>query len=157
MRSIGQKNHVSVLVLLDLSAVCDTVVHKLLLDTLEQRFVIRDMVLKWYTSYLTEGMQTFQVRTDKLKTFAVYCNLPQDSVLGPLKFIAYTEDLPSVVEEHNVDPYLYADDGQLDDHLLLFNVGAAIPKMENCVDVVHKWYASKRLQLNPSKTEVIWY
>ena len=72
-----------------------------------------------------------------------------------LKFIGYTEDLPSVVEEHNVDPYFYADGGQLKDHLLLSDVGAAIPKMENCVDAVHKLCASKRLQLNPPKMEVI--
>ena len=37
-----------------------------------------------------------------------------------------------MVEEHNVDPYLYADDGQLNDQLLLSDVGAAIPKLENC-------------------------
>ena len=79
------------------------------------------------------------------------------SVRGPLKLIAYTKDLPSVVEEHNVDPYLYADGGQLNDHLLPSDITAAIPKMENCVDAVHKWCTSKRLQLNPSKIEVIWF
>ena len=67
-------------------------------------------------------------------------------------FIAYTEDLSSVVEEHNMDPNLYADNCQLNDHLLL-----SIPKMENCVDAVHKWSAFKHLQVNPSKTEVIWF
>ena len=82
---------------------------------------------------------------------AVNCSVPYDSVLGPLKFIAYTEDLQSVVEEHN-----YANDGQLNVHILLSDVSAAIPKMENCVDAGNKWYDSKRLQLNPSKTEIIW-
>ena len=53
--------------------------------------------------------------------------------------------------------YLYADDSQLDDHLLLSDISAAIPKMENCVAAVPKWCASKRLQLNLSKTEVIWF
>ena len=76
--------------------------------------------------------------------------MPQGSVFESLKFIAYTEDLSSVVEEQNVDPYLYADDGKLNNHLLLYDVGAVISKTENCVDAVHKYYASKRLQLNPS-------
>ena len=67
----------------------------------------------------------------------------QGFVLGPSKFIAYTEDRPAVVENHNVDPYLFADDRQLIE--LLSDVGAAIPKMENCVDAVHKWCASRRL------------
>ena len=97
------------------------------------------MALKWYTSYLAEQRtQSFQVGTDKSKTFAVNCSAPQSSVLEPLKFIAYTEDLPSVVEQHNLDPYLYGDYGQLNDHLLLFDVSATIPKMENCLDAVHK-------------------
>ena len=54
--------------------------------------------------------------------------MPQGSFLGPLKFIAYTEDLPSGVEEHNVNSYLYADDDQFNDHLLMPNVDIAIPK-----------------------------
>ena len=48
--------------------------------------------------YLAGQMQNFQVGTDKSKTFAVNCSVPQGSILGPLKFLAYTEDLPSVVE-----------------------------------------------------------
>ena len=93
----------------------NTVVHKHLLDTQERRFGIRDFARKWHTSYLAELTQTFQVGTDKSKTFAVNCSLPQGSVLGPLKFIAYTEYLSSVVDEYNVNTYFYADDGQLND------------------------------------------
>ena len=95
------------------------------------------MTLKWYTSYLAEPTQTFQVETDKSKTSAVDCSVPQ----GSLKVIAYTDDLPPVIEEHNVDPYLYTDDGQLDDHILLF----AILKMENFVAAVHRWSSTKSI------------
>ena len=62
-----------------------------------------------------------------------------------------------MIELHNVDSYLYAGDGKPNDHLLLFNIDAVIPKMENCVDAVHKWCASKCLKLNASKTEVTWF
>ena len=76
-------------------------------------------------------MQTCQVKTDKSKIFTTNCSVSQGSVIGPLKFIPYIEDLPSVIEEHNVDLYLYTDDGELNDHLLLSNVGAVISKREN--------------------------
>ena len=85
------------------------------------------------------------------------CSVSQGSVLGPLKFIAYTEALPAVIEKGNVDPYLYGDDGQLNVHLRINDVNATRQSMETCVGDFQNWFASKRLQLNPSKTEVIWF
>ena len=78
-------------------------------------------------------------------------------MLGPLKFIAYTEDLPIVIEKHDVDHHLYADDGQLSDDPPVTDVVEALRNIENCVTAVHRWCASKRLQLNPTKTEIIWF
>ena len=72
-----------------------------------------------------------------------------------MKCIAYTEDLPAVIEKRSVDTYPYADDGQLNVHLRINDVNAALQNMETCVGDVQSWCASERLQLNPSKTEVI--
>ena len=66
-----------------------------------------------------------------------------------MKFIAYTEDLPAVIEKRSVDPYLYADDGQLNIHLRINDVYAALQNMNSCVGDVQNWCASKRLQFNP--------
>ena len=111
------------------------------------------MALKFYTSYLAERMQTFQVKTYKLKTSAINCSVRQGSVLGPLKFIEYTKNLPSVVEEYIFlrrrrstqrssfavrRQCRYTRDGEL--------CGC-------CAQMVRP----KCLQLNPSKTQVIWF
>ena len=50
--------------------------------------------LKWYSLYIAEPMQTFQVGTDKLKTFVVSGSVPKVFVLEPQKFIGYTDDIP---------------------------------------------------------------
>ena len=78
-------------------------------------------------------------------------------MLDPLKFIAYTEDLSVVTEKRSVDPFLYVDDSQLDVHLTIKYENSALQNMETCVGDVQNRCPSKRLQLNPSKTEVIWF
>ena len=100
-----------------LSAAFDTVDDKILLAILEYRFGITGLVLKWDQSYLADRTQTFQVGLARLIAFLINCGVPQGSVLGPLKFVAYTEDLPSVIEKHEFDHHLYADDTKIADYL----------------------------------------
>ena len=82
-RNIEQKDRVSVLVLLDLSAAFDAVDHALLLETLANRFGIHGAALTSYRSYLTKRTQTFQVGRERSTTYVVSCSIPQRSVLGP--------------------------------------------------------------------------
>ena len=126
---------VSVLVLLDLSAAFDTVDHNILLDILEYRFGITGLALKWYQSYLVDRIQTSHVGLDRSIAFIIDCSVPQGSALGLLKFIAYTEDLPSVIEKHELDHHLYADNTQIADHLQLTQAAAANTNIERCVGI----------------------
>ena len=78
-------------------------------------------------------------------------------MLGALKFVAYTEDLPAVIQRFVIGHHLYADDTQLFDEPPITSFAASISNMEHCVDAVHSWCSAKRLQLNPSKSEIIWF
>ena len=49
--------------------------------------------------------------------------------------IAYTEDLPPVIEKHELDHHLYADDTQIADYLQLTQAAAAITNIERCVGI----------------------
>ena len=101
--------------------------------------------------------QTFQVELDSSIAFIIDCSVPLGSVLGPLKFVAYAEDLPSVIEKHELYHHLYADDTQITDHLQLTQAAATITNIERCIESVHVWCTSKRLQINPNKSEIIWF
>ena len=83
---------VCALVLLGLSAAFDTVDHQTLLRVLSCRFGVTDLALNWCSSYLSQRTQTFHVGALESGPHTIDCSVPQGSVLGPLKFISYTED-----------------------------------------------------------------
>ena len=129
--------HASVLILLDLSSAFDTVDHVILLKVLEKRFGVTGIALKWYCSYVDGRMQPFQVGSQLSATFVVHCSVPQGSLLGALKSVAYTGDLPAIIQHFVIDHHLYADDTQLSDEPPIRSIAASISKMEHCVDAVH--------------------
>jgi len=92
VRSIDN-GQVSLLMLLDLSAAFDTVDHQILLSVLSDSFAEANNALTWFTSYLTDRTQQFMYAGSCTSSFTVDCSVPQGSVLGPLKFVAYTEDI----------------------------------------------------------------
>jgi len=112
VRSIDSGN-VSMLVLLDLSAAFDTVDHNILLSVLSTRFSIHDTALDWFRSYLSGRSQSFVHGGHQTDDYPVDCSVPQGSVLGPLEFIAYTEDGSDTIKQHAVHSHSYADDTQL--------------------------------------------
>lgn len=148
---------VSLLVLLDLSAAFDTVDHQILLRVLSDRFGISGTALNWFQSYLSERTQSFVFAGHATDCVPVTCSVPQGSVFGPLGFISYTEDLTAVSESHGVHIQLYADDTQLYDSSTLADAESVRDHLTSCISDVVEWCASRRLQLNPDKTEVIWF
>ena len=90
--------------------------------------------------------------------YTVDCSVPQGSVLGPLSFIAYTDDISDVVErQHGVSLHQYADDKQLFARAKLDHIADLRRQLGDCVMDVRRWCASRRLQLNTDKTEAIWF
>ena len=83
----------------------------------------------------------------------VSCSIPKGSSAGPVEFIAYTED----VNRHGVQHHLYADDKQAYVNTPVSDVPAARTILEGCISDVRDWCSSRRLQLNETKTELIWF
>jgi len=73
--------------------------------------------------------------------------MSQGSVLGPLQFISYTDDVTSAFVKHEVNISI-ADDKDVD---------IARRRLHGCVSSVSSWCASRRLQLNEEKTELAWF
>ena len=79
--------------------------------------------------------------------------MPQGSVLGPVEFIAYTEDVTELFRRHQLHYHIYTDDKQLYDDVPVAQASTLRRRLADCVSEVGDWCASRLLQLNATKTE----
>ena len=105
------KGKMNSVVFLDIRKAFDTVNHKILLDKLNH-YGIRDEELSFFSSYLHRRTQCCSVNEHKSTFSEITCGVPQGSILGPLLFIIYMNDLPSYVQDVHITTY--ADDTSID-------------------------------------------
>ena len=147
----------SAFVLLDLSAAFDTIDHAILLKVLTERFEVENLELDWFSSYHTGRMQTLTSPSGSSAPVALTCSVPQGLVIGPKEFIMCTEDIKETVDQFIINHHLYVDDSQLVAHMKINAVMEHRRRLETCVESLRDWCSTRRLQLNPDKTKLIWF
>ena len=133
---------------IDLQKAFDTVDHDILLRKLEL-YGIRGTGNNWFRSYLKNRKQYININGTKSDYKQVLHGVPQGSVLGPLLFIIYINDLPKALIFS--DPSLFADDTCL----LYSNLSLRV--IEKRLNIDLKWLCANKISLNVSKTEVLFF
>ena len=92
------------------------------------------------------------VRGGSATPTAVTHGIPQGSIVGPILFSLFCNDLPSHLD---VEPVVYADDTHLLDRAKHEpqNLAALKARIENTLSIMQNWYRSNSLKMNPQKTE----
>ena len=137
------------MVMLDLQKAFDTVNHNILLFKLKA-LGFKDDVIKWMSSYLTGREQMVNVNGVESDPAGITCGVPQGSILGPLLFLLYVNDMKAVV---NCELLLHADDSAL------LVSGKDVVNIESLLSEelsnVGNWLVDNKLSLHLGETESI--
>ena len=136
-------------IFLDMSKAFDTLNHNILVSKLNY-YGIKNASLNWFRTYLKNRLQFVQIDQQKSKTMSISLGVPQGTILGPLLFLIYINDIQYSSKLFNF--IKYADD------TTLFNP-MADPNQRNSTIIntelknVSKWLKINRLSLNTTKTK----
>ena len=137
-------------VFIDLEKAFDTVNHNILLKKMEH-YGIRGVANLWFASYLSSRKQKVKLDNAYSDYLNITCGVPQGSILGPLLFLIYINDMCNAVKHSTI--HHFADDT----NLLCSDKDPAIIRLKVNEDLklIFEWLCSNRLSLNVSKTEFI--
>ena len=140
----------------NLTAVCsfdiitkcvDTINHSILLKKMEY-YGLQSENIKWFKSYLNEREQMVSCHNTLSGKSTISIGVPHGSVLGPLLFLIYVNDI-------NRDVHLGACNLYADDTLVYCN-GSTMSELKHniqqCVSDIHEWYDQNKLVINKSKS-----
>lgn len=145
------KNQVAFLILIDFSKAFDTIVHDQLLRKLKLRFGFEDGALELMLSYLSDRKSI--IFSNNCRSDEIHNNrgVPQGSILGPILFSIYAEDMEHIFQQ--VSPNFYADDTQLFVACEYQSVSETITHINDDLQRLLLWSNGNGLRINSMKSK----
>ena len=148
--AVEKKNETTIGVYLNLSKAFDTIDHDILLHKLDY-YGFRGIVLDWFRDYLSKRTQYVSYNDSKSDLKTILCGVPQGSILGPLLFILYINDITNT--STLLDYLLFADDTTILNSSS--DIVSKIPLVNRELTEVSNWFKANKLSVNDTKTNYI--
>ena len=133
-------------IFLDLSKAFDTVNYTVLLSKLN-RYGFQGAVFDWLQNYITDRQQYVTIKNTESSRATLTCGVAQGSILGPLLFLIYINDLPAV--SRTMFSILFADDTNV--ILSHKNFKTLVNEANQGLILLNKWFQLNKLSLNIKK------
>ena len=149
------KKNLAAMVLMDLSKAFDSISHDILLQKLI-KFDISSSAIKWFKSCLEEIFQSVRIGNHLSDPKLIAHGVPQGSILGPLLFSFYVNDLPTIPKSANTESYV--DDtkqSKLFKSVNWNNLDNGLKELKWDLGRVTGWCCFNKLLINPKKTKFI--
>ena len=143
------KKEYSAAVFCDLKKAFDTVNHQILLKKLEH-YGVKGTENKWFQDYLSNRYQIVEIDNIQSELLKISCGVPQGSVLSPLLFLLFINDLP---ENLGLRVFLFADDTTL--LATEKSEKKLMTKLNKELEGVCAWFSANKLTFHPDKTNFI--
>ena len=153
IQEVIKAKNIAIGIFIDLQKAFDTVNHNILLNKLDS-YGVRGMAKNWIKSYLTNRQQFVSIDGFESDMEFISHGVPQGSVLGPLLFTIYINDMHNCIK--NSHAFHFADDTNL------LHIPQAKVRNRNIVrkltvdlKAVENWLKSNKISLNSTKTELV--
>jgi hypothetical protein len=148
-----EKGQATVVVFLDFSQAFDTVVRALLGHKLKNSYAFAEDACKLLGSYLFDRNQIVRTECAESEIKPTLCGVPQGSVVGPLLYICYSNDVCEVIQFCKF--HAYADDLQLYHSADVANLQRCYAEVNSDLSRIAEWARKNGLKLNPKKSQVM--
>ena len=143
---------VSVIVLLDMSKAFDSIRHDLMLSKLH-RIGVSSGACTWFGSYLSQRCQVVNIANSVSDPLPLTVGVPQGSILGPVLFTLYVNDLLSV--PRHCQAMGYVDDTKIFLGLPSSQISDALTALNKDLSEIARWCCTNSLLINPDKTKLL--